>query len=41
MNRPPSQKLSGVTLSTPITDGRGQRSSNDVRALMTGSVAPS
>jgi hypothetical protein len=40
-NRPPSEKLSGVTLSTPITDGRGQRSSNDMRALMGGSVAPS
>ena len=39
--RPPSEKLSGVTLSTPITDGRGQRSSNDVSAAIARSVAPS
>src|SRR4029079_11908860 len=27
-NEPPSEKLSGVTLTMPITDGRGQRSRN-------------
>jgi hypothetical protein len=32
-NRPPSEKLSGVTFTTPITAGRGQRSSPVARLI--------